>query len=110
MDTTPTDIFTLSLHDALPILVRVVLVDGVVRVHQGDAQRAGDAPRPAVGGELALRMHHVRTPAQDLAEHAPAGGPPDPGTVADHHGRDRADKVDALFAPRAQPEERKPQA
>ena len=85
------------------VVVRVVLVDGVVRVHQRHGQGAGDAPRPHIGGELGLGVHHIRAPAEDVLEHPPARGHADAGTLVDQRGRDRADAVHPGLVMRADP-------
>ena len=57
--------------DAGGEIVRIVLVDRVIGVHQGDVQLLGYAPGQEKGGELALGVHHVRAPFHDLPDPLP---------------------------------------
>src|SRR3712207_7476769 len=51
-DTATTEIYTLSLHDALPIFGRLAHLDRAVGVADADPARVVEAPLPAEGGPV----------------------------------------------------------
>src|SRR5438034_5843448 len=93
----PTETYTLSLHDALPISGRQDADDGVARLGRGLGGRTGmdrirrhspgpddAAPRAPGGGP---RLHRRRADAWDLCR---LGGERDVDQREDAHGRRRA--------------------
>ena len=83
-------------------VVRVVLVQRVIRVHVGHPESPRDGARPPESRELGVAVDDVRRPLGHMSPHLRAGRAAEPGMRVHRAGRNRREAVHAVVEDRSE--------